>query len=84
MIRKLAKSKSIEVGQTIYGLDSLGSISEYIVSEVILSGKRKNYKLIRENSSSFCMYEDKDIGRCIFSSYDEAKSFKSKNNMHTI
>ncbi len=73
-----SSSKSVFVGSKIYELTSNNNISEWIVSDILTSGRTKSFKLSKEDCSSFCVYESSSLGRDIFMDYESAKKEKER------
>ena len=71
------KQQTLEIGNKVYEVSVNNTISEYTVAAVYQAGRKKNYKLVKDNSSSFCVYEENSIGRDIFT--DRADALKERD-----
>ena len=71
-------AKQVYVGSKIYELTSNNIISEWTVADIMASGRNKNFKLIKEDCSSFCVYEASSLGRDIFTDYETARKEKER------
>ena len=61
----------LDVGSVVY-LVSDNTVSEWFVNEVVSAGHSCLYKLKKNDSSSFCMFDVSRMGKDLFSNRDDA------------